>query len=135
MSTKLTIEFTPPRHGWMEVALGIELRFVASHVPYDSLDELVSALLALLESGRSGVARFNGEPEEYVLSVERGGSPDSLRLRLNDWSHEGEAREIARTIWRALRKLESRFAAEHWNHEFPARRLEQLHATLLEVPS
>lgn len=122
----LTIDFIPPRHGWMEVRLGNEPAFIASHVPFDSLGELMSALLGFLESRRVGVARFNCEPEEYALAFEPGRAPGSLRLRMNDWSYEGEARQIGRTIWRAMRRLESRFDREHWTHEFPRKNVERL---------
>jgi hypothetical protein len=130
MNTKLEIEFSPPRHGWMQVRLGNELQFTASHVPFDSLAELVNALSAFLESGRAGVARFNCEPEAYELSIEPGIAPGLLRLRAGSarehWSHEGDAQKIGRTIWRALRKLESQFDPTHWTHGFPSRALETL---------
>lgn len=90
----------------------------------------MSALLGFLESRRVGVARFNCEPEEYALVFEPGHDPGSLRLRINDWFYEGEAREIGRTIWRALRRLESRFEPPYWAHEFPTKTVNQLLALL-----
>jgi hypothetical protein len=114
----------------MEVRLGNELRFNASHVPFDSLGELTSALLRFLESRRVGIARFNCEPEEFALAFEPGRAPGSLRLRMNDWSHECEARQIGLIIWRAMLRLESRFEPGHWMHEFPTKNVAQLRALL-----
>ena len=114
----------------MEIRFGNELPFIASQVPFDSLEELTSALLGFLESRRVGLARFNCEPGEYALAFEPGLAPGSLRLRMNDWSHEGEARQIGRIIWRAMRRLESRFEPAHWTHAFPTKNLIQLLALL-----
>lgn len=135
MTAKLSLDFSPPRHGWLKLALRSgdqDLLIPVSHVPFDSLQEIGGAVLAFLEGGRQGVAHINCEPEEYDLVFEEGPRPDALRVRVVHYPrgrrasspevvllHEGDAIQTGRTIWRAFRKLESQFVSEHWTHSFP----------------
>lgn len=137
---KFTIEFTVPRHRWMPLVLRSgddELILDASCTPFDSLAELASALLGFLESRRRGVAHFHCEPAIYDLVFEPAADSASLRLKVllhwpggngSDvvWLHEGDALQIGRTLWRALRGLESGFQCEHWNSAFPTKLVEAL---------
>lgn len=136
----LIFDFTPPRHGWIGLRLSSgdqAFSISASHVPFDSIAELASAVLGFLESGRNGVARFNGEPEEYEILFEPGSAPGALRVTVlrgrggrgeEVWCHEAAATQLGRTIWRALRRVESRFTQDHWQHSFPSKLVARLGA-------
>lgn len=142
MTTKLTIDFTAPKHGWLQLDLRSgdqKLHVSVSQTPFDSLEELASAVSAFLETGRQGLVRINCEPVEYDLLLEPGSRPSSLRVKAiyyprgrragaheEVWRHESGAIQIGRTIWRAFRKLETRFASEHWIHAFPSKLVEGL---------
>lgn len=137
LSTKLSVEFSPPRHGWIQLSLKSgdqNILIPVSYVPFDSLEELAAAVAAFLESGREGVARINSEPDEYDLVFEAGARPGALRLKVVHYPRgrrasspevllhdEGEAIQTGRSVWRAFRKLESRFVPDHWTHRFPSK--------------
>jgi hypothetical protein len=110
--------------------------------------ELADAVAAFLASGRQSVARLNCEPEEYELVFESGTRQGELRVKAVLYPqgrgtksaseivlvHEGEATQIGRTFWRALRKLESRFDSRHWSHGFPSQIVESLGALTKQQP-
>lgn len=55
MSAKLKVEFSPPRSGWIQLTLGSgdqELTIPGSYAPFDSLEEIASAVASFLEGGR-----------------------------------------------------------------------------------
>jgi len=143
MNAKLTIELSAPIGGWIQLRLGSgeqELAVPVSYTPFDFLEELGSAVVGFLEARRPGVARLNCEPEEYDLLFESAPRPGELRVKAVLYPkgqrtrsesevvllHEGDAMQIGRTIWRALRKLESRFDPHHWSHGFPSKIVERL---------
>ncbi len=137
MSGELSLDFSPPRQGWLQLSLRSgdqHLVIPVSHIPFDSLGELASAVAAFLEAGRQGVAHINCEPEEYDLMFESGTLPATLQVkgvhyprgrRAGDSEvvllHEGDTIQTGRTIWWAFRKLESQFLPEHWTHPFPSK--------------
>ncbi len=141
-SAKLVVEFSPPQHGWMQLELRAgdqHLHLSLSQVPFDSLQELVGAVSAFLETGRQGVAHLNGEPDEYEFVFEPGTRSGALRVGVVQYSrgrradssavlfdHQGDACEIGRTMWRAFRKLETQFVPEHWTHSFPLKSVQVL---------
>lgn len=136
-STKLSVEFSPPKHGWIQLALKSghqNLLIPVSHVPFDSLQELAVAVSAFLETGQQGVAHLNSEPEEYDVMFETGDRPSALLVKVVRYArgrrssspevvlhHEADAVQTGRTVWRAFRKLETQFVSEHWAHAFPAK--------------
>jgi hypothetical protein len=137
----LGVEFSPPRNGWIELALRsgeAHVTIPLSHSPYDSLEEVAAAACSVLETGREAVARLNCEPDQYDLVFDGVAPASRLRAVLlpagrrttssarDVLLHEGASLATARIFWRALRKLESRFEAEHWNHPFPSRLVEDL---------
>jgi hypothetical protein len=143
MSAKLKVEFSPPRNGWIQLTLGSGdqgLTIPVSYTPFDSLEEIASAVASFLEGGRQAVARLNCEPEEYEVVFEPGARSRELRVRVVCYPrgrrarsaveaalvHEGDAIQIGRTFWRAFRKLESRFDVHHWIHDFPSRTVRSL---------
>jgi hypothetical protein len=147
MSAKLAVDFSAPKHGWIPLSFRRgedELLLDVSHTPFDGLEELAGAAAAFLEARRHGIARLNAEPDEYDVMFEAGTDPGSLRVTALHsprrrrasgavvvWVHEGAPIQIGRTLWRAFRKLESRFDSAQWAHRFPpgiVERLDQLTA-------
>lgn len=137
MTDKLIVTFAPPRDGWLQLELRSGVRALeacVSHTPFDSLEELASAVSGFLETGREGRARIHCEPDQYDLLFESGSRPRLLRVRALSfprgrrteaaeevWQHEAEAIHVGRTLWRAFRKLETQFDTEHWLHPFPSK--------------
>jgi len=145
MNAKLTVELSEPKDGWIQLKLGSgeqELAVPVSYTPFDFLEEFGSAVAGYLEAHRPGVARLNCEPEEYDVFFEAAPRPSELRVKAVLYPkgrreksvsevvllHEGDAKEIGRTIWRALRKLESQFDPQHWSHGYPTKIVEILGA-------
>jgi hypothetical protein len=150
IATKLKVEFSPPKNGWIRLTLGSggqELIVPMSYTPFDSLNELASAAAAFLESGRESVARLNSEPEEYDVLFESGTVTNAQRVRVVHYRHgrrmksdfevvfvhEGDPLHIGRTLWRALRKLESGFDSHQWSHGFPTEMVRNLGALTAAV--
>jgi hypothetical protein len=131
------VELSPPSIGWIELALrsgAAEVLIQVSHTPYDSLEEVAAAAASFLETGHVTVARLNCEPDQYDLVFEASrlravlypGGRRTIASARDVLLHEGAPLVMARTFWRALRKLESQFEPEHWNHPFPSQAVERL---------
>jgi len=101
-----------------------------SYTPYYSLLELTEVACSALEPGWRSVARLNTEPEEFEFVVEQRATAGTVRVSL--WSrrarnaprelvlqHDDDARLFARTMWRALRRLETVFDEQQWHWPFP----------------
>lgn len=141
-----TIDFTQPRHGWIEVAVAFPAQrytFAASHVLNDPIRELADLAL-LLASGEPGqcIATFWLEPAGYELSAVLYDKPCLV------WTHWTQTfprtqqptvldelaidsrRAIASELMRSLTALRSLVPAEGdpamWKHAFPAPQLERL---------
>lgn len=131
--SKFRIGFSPPAHGWIQLALHSDeqsLSVLISYTPFDSLEELARALLVFLETGRRTVARINSEPDTFSVVFESGARARSLRLEVRStqrvFIHEGDVAHVARAVWRSFRKLETQFVPEEWLHAFPKKLVEQL---------
>jgi hypothetical protein len=112
----------------------------AAHQPYDSLRELIEALVALLEGRASAVVRWNCEPEEFdfefaavgaeaTLSVAR--YPDHRRLvREVVFQTRQRKADVCRAFWRELRQLRRRRTTDefeqNWRRAFPEDELRRL---------
>ena len=109
------------------------LSFFASPIPYDSLADLVTALITVLAADTIQiVVRWNTEPVEYAFqfSVENGSIllkieqfPDSTRQPDTGqivFSVHGSRAAIVLPFWRALRSMESKNHEIWWRHHpFP----------------
>ena len=119
---RLRVQFGEPRAGWLPVELragDTHFAEVFSWTPYDSPGELVTWSLGLCAGAPTGAVRWNTEPTVYLFEA----SPldgDRVRfdvVRLDPGPHETRrtvvfsveesAVTIARTFWRALRRLET----------------------------
>lgn len=152
MSARFTIELSPAQNGWIELKLASRdqsLAVTVSYTPFDALEELGSAIAGFLEARRTGVARLNCEPEEYDVLFEPAPRAGELRVKAVRHPrgrrekhvsevvllHDGDAMAIGRTLWRALRAIESRFDRHHWSHGFPTKMVEILGTLTAVAPS
>ncbi|MFN2456109.1 MAG: hypothetical protein ABR577_18045 [Pyrinomonadaceae bacterium] len=134
---KLKVEFSAPQDGWLTVTLtAVErhLKFFPSHTPYDSISELVYALLKVVDGYGDAVVRWNDEPVEYEFLFKFEDDRvdfkvytilDSVagRMREEEFAFNGTLYEIVRPFWKALRDMESKqsFAdyKRQWREPFP----------------
>lgn len=147
MSEKFSVSLESPQSGWMSLRLrpgaGREFVAVVSHQPYDSLRELIEALVAMLGGARAATVRWNAEPEEYDFEFKaEGGDEVSLRV-VHHRDHQREG-PLARTVlscrapraeiclpfWRELSEMSGRSEtdvfAQNWRREFPRSELRRL---------
>ena len=146
MSEKFSVSMESPQSGWMSLRLRSGRReFVAvvSHQPYDSLRELIEALVALLGGAREAGVRWNAEPDEYDFELKAEGK-DEVSLRVVHY--EGHRREpsgvrtvfacrapraeICLPFWRELSEMRERSETDvfeqNWRRKFPSSGLRRL---------
>ncbi|MBA3321721.1 MAG: hypothetical protein H0T45_09805 [Pyrinomonadaceae bacterium] len=141
----LKVEFNGPEHGWLTVTLSArekEYGFMPSHAPYDSINELVSALLKVVDGYTNAVVRWNDEPveHEFLFDVESEQvdfkvykiiqSSVAGRTREKAFAFNGSLYKVVRPFWKALRDMESKQSlAEYerqWREPFPEREMREL---------
>ncbi|HEY9401690.1 MAG TPA: hypothetical protein VIQ24_03270 [Pyrinomonadaceae bacterium] len=143
MSEKLRVSFNSPQCGWMSFELRAGDESVAetvSYTPYDSLVDLINALIKILAGEDTQVmVRWAHNPDELDFVFSAGG--DEVRLEV-DWyrdhlraegagerlfSFTGSRLEVCRPFWKALRDLRGDVEvdefARNWRREFPEREL------------
>ena len=138
MKAPLRIDIEVCRHGWATVTLSadIEVRFIASYTPRDSISLLAHAACALVNGLDEVKVPWNTEPVEYEFRfaaangrarLEVHECPDhrrrSSRSKEPIAAAEGDTTEVCRAIWRGLRRLrgalpEMEYEAA-WGHPFP----------------
>lgn len=146
MTDKMRMDIEPPHEGWATVRLtapGVRLEFTASYTPRDSIGELARVTAGLLAGLPEQVVVWNTEPVEYEFRFATEGGQTRLEIhRYSDRRRRrrraevpvavvaGDTIDIARTIWRGLRRLQGTVAAEAfaatWRHPFPASTVEQI---------
>jgi hypothetical protein len=159
---KFSVSMESPQSGWMSLRLrsgGRQLVAVVSHVPYDSLRELIEALTALLKGeAKAASVRWNAEPEEYDFELKAEGE-DSLGLRVvrhadhrraaagtrTAFKYSGTRVEVCMPFWRELVEMSARSETDvferNWRRAFPLRELRRLtealrvHAPGIEPPA
>jgi hypothetical protein len=140
----IKIIFGSASAGWLPVKVMAErqeLSFSVSYTPNDFLSELVGALSGALTYDGTYVATINEEPVlsswtfrrashtvAFAIATDVGrGMPLRSRKLLE---HLGQPLPIVLPFWRALRELESRQPAQHfearWRRPFPSVELEKL---------
>lgn len=137
--------------GWLKVELSSgdqNYSFFPSHVPYDSISELVDALLKILDGNDKAVVRWNDEPVEHEFVFEPKGDQVDFRVYLINETIVGNAREQVFTFsesspemvwrfWKALRDMESKQSHEEyekqWREPFPAWEMAELTRRVKEL--
>jgi hypothetical protein len=121
-----------------------EISFIASNIPYNSLSELVYALIAILTYKQFTVnVRWSTEPVEYefCFSVKNKDAslvinkyPDSRRKQGTEeviFSVTGSPINVALPFWRALRDFQSRpNEISPWIRFFPTKQMARLSETI-----
>jgi hypothetical protein len=143
MPDRFRVRFELPARGSLPVTLtanGDSLSFLASHTPYDSLSDLVTALISIVLTDSVDISvRWNTEPVEYEFRFATEGSDISLRvIQWPDWTRvrensqsaltvRGSQMEIVLPFWRGLRHLESQASSRwEWQYLFPERDMRKL---------
>ncbi len=117
-------------------------RFVSSvsHAPYDSLRELIEALIALTEGRDATTVHWNSEPEEFDFVFDKDGEDISFKVvRYADHRRASPSivlnarlsrAEGCVAFWRELRQLRRRAQTDgfeaNWRRAFPHTELERL---------
>jgi len=145
-ASALSLRFGSPVHGWLEVELiGPEdsSRFIASHVPGDSLTALAVAACELVEGIPPRRVTWFLEPAEVAWCFRRIGDDAEVLV-------QGDAEDLHRIgvgtvdaigllLWRALRRLEVDPAWADgdaaWLHAFPSGVVAALGARLGRRPA
>jgi hypothetical protein len=146
MSEEFRVSFESPQCGWMSVSLearGARLVTSVAHAPYDSLVELMNALVSLLEGREREVVRWNREPEELDFRFDaRDGEVGLEVLRYADhrrasasivFAVRAAKEELCGAFWRELRGLRRRCETDefeqNWRRPFPEAELRRLTET------
>ena len=81
--SKVRVEFSPPRHGWIEVKVSDgsqEVELVVSDVPCDSLSDLVGSLGKLVDGSELEEVEWSLEPEYALWRFKQ--LDDAIRLEV-----------------------------------------------------
>ncbi|MBA3715504.1 MAG: hypothetical protein H0W76_24110 [Pyrinomonadaceae bacterium] len=148
---KLKIDFDAPEAGWTRVTLSAgehDYQFVPSHVPYDSVTELVRALLKILDNYPEAIVHWNDEPVQHeFVFVSNGGQVDFRvyeiidsvvgRRRDEKFTFGGSRYEVLRPFWKGLRDMQSRQNLEEyerqWREPFPECEMVELTRRMKEM--
>jgi hypothetical protein len=149
MSEKLRVSFNSPQCGWMSFELRAGERSLAeavSHAPYDSLGDLIDALVKLLRQDTKLTVRWAHDPDEFDFNFSASGDEaglevewyqDSLRAGATGervFTFTGSRLDVCYPFWRALGDLQADIEvdefARNWRREFPARELLRLAAEI-----
>ena len=143
MGSRLKVQFDDPQHGWMALTIQSDVGVATlnmSVVGFDTLDEMVEALHALITGDHYRSVRIMEEPTVCELQFRREDGTMRLELhRLFPRNHRqtifgdsGSIAEICLPFWRALRNLQTRFSTEEfgvrWHRPFPLSGMEKLNA-------
>jgi hypothetical protein len=144
------VHFGIAKHGWLPVTLeggDGDMSVSASFTPYNSLGELVDGLLSVLICTGERTVRWNTEPVEYHFRFTPTQSAMGFAVhRCADrrpapgapvvFAVQRQPADLARTFWRALRRLEGQPALEsQWGRPFPALKVQRLRELLEEFGS
>lgn len=141
----LRVSMESPQSGWMAMSLQAgeqSLAMSVSHLPADSLLDLMNALSALLTGSEEKVVRWNCEPDEYDFIFTTDGDkvqiivahyPDHRRKKVDAqivFSLQDSALAVCLPFWTALRDLRRRVVvnefARHWRRDFPNGAMQRL---------
>ncbi|HYX72831.1 MAG TPA: hypothetical protein VE732_08670 [Nitrososphaera sp.] len=145
-------ELAPPEAGWTTVTLSAgegNYQFFPSHVPYDSVSELVNALLKILDGYPEAIVRWNDEPVEhefvFVSECEQVNFTvyeiiDSIvagKMRDEKFAFSGPRSDVLRPFWKGLRDMQSKQNLKEyerqWREPFPEREMFELTQRIKEL--
>ena len=145
MSEKLRVSFNSPQCGWMSFELKTgeqSLAETVAHAPYDSLVDLINALVKLLHDDTKLTVTWAHDPDELDFNFSASGGeaslvvewyPDSLRAGATGervFTFAGSRLDVCRPFLKALGDLQADIEvdefARNWRWEFPAREMLRL---------
>jgi hypothetical protein len=123
---KLKIEFGQPENGWLPVDLthrDFQLQFMASDVPFNPIDHLVSCIRQITK-GLSTEVWWHLEPEGYYFNFDRDGDEYKLKIYFAKtetadkkfiYETQGRYEEIVMPFYRSIKGFFTRKIEEpHW---------------------
>lgn len=152
-SQRLKVDLDRPENGWLIVELASgdqQYSFHPSYIPYDSITELVNALLKTLDGYDKAIVRWNDEPVEHEFAFEpKGDQVDFRAYIINEmvfgkeqeqvFEFSGTTYEVVWPFWKALRDMESRQSRreyeKQWREPFPERGMVELTRRIKEMKS
>lgn len=147
MTAKLRVTFNSPQSGYMSVGLKFgRQRFLAamSCRPYESMEELLSALTAVMSDAESAVVHWNEEPEEFDFVFKVSAVECKLEV-IRFTSHlrrdgesvfaaNGTREQICLPFWETLKAMKQDLVvdefARNWRRDFPFKQFEELEAVI-----
>ena len=124
-------------------------QFFPSHVPYDSVSELVNALLEILAGYPKAIVRWNDEPVEHEFVFMSEGERvnftvyeiiDSVvagKVRDERFAFSGSRYDVLHPFWKGLREMQSKQSLEEyerqWREPFPERDMLELMQRMKEL--
>lgn len=144
----LRVVFSSPSNGWMRITLTAGeqvLTLDVSHVPSDSVSELVSALILLQRGSCREVVRWSLEPDYSEWRFSRSGEAIELVIASRGdskpvFEHQGESRVVIHSVMKALCDLAAdkvweltKESNHDWSWGFPFEKLSSLKADLKEA--
>jgi hypothetical protein len=150
-SQRLRINLDPPKSGWTGVELSFadhKYSFYPSHVPYDSISDLVNALLKTLDGYDKAIVHWNDEPAKHEFVFEPRGDQIDFRVYLETktlvekkqeqvFMFTGTTYDVVWPFWKALRDIQSRQSMqeyeEQWREPFPVRQMVELTRRIKEL--
>ncbi len=122
----LQLQFGTPKHGWLTVELRsqqFKLKFDASDVPANPIEQLCDALINILKGIESEVW-WNLEPKGYYFEFKRVEEKFMLTITANDGMDEnretkftltGDFESIIFPLYQSIEKFaSSNFEKKHW---------------------
>ena len=123
---RLKIVFGHPEHGWLPVELrhnGFELQFMASDVPVNPVDLLISGLRQITKGIKNEVW-WHLEPEGYYFDFDKEGDKYKLRISFAKrdtadkefiYEIQGQYEEIVMPFYRSIKSfLNQPIDEPHW---------------------
>jgi hypothetical protein len=144
-SSRLTVSFNSPQHGFMSMGLKVgEHEFVTAMAaaPHDSLADLLTSLLAIAQGERLSTVQWNAEPEQFdfnftridqVVELAIARYPDRRRAvaaAKTVFNFKGSVADVCEpflcTLENLLRDIETDEFDKNWLRAFPRERLAEV---------
>jgi len=150
MDKSFRVSFNSPQSGWMSLSLNTADESLVTAVacaPYDSLQDLMVGLRALLSGAKTLRVKWNCEPDEmdFHVTLSAGDRVTFKVLHYRDhqrlartkrivFSMQSSRLELCVPFWRALRDLHRNMATDefdrNWRRPFPESEMRQLTESL-----
>ena len=137
--SELKVQINAPQHGWLPIKIELHdtyVAFTASCTPDDSVENLINALVLILNSDPDQTVVWNLEPTLIVFQfiqlaegivnftiIEYLGGSNTKSVPNKHLEIELTRIELGKIFWRSLRRLETTTSYEDyeagWGYSFP----------------